>query len=210
VSAPEPADPFAGALRPGRFGIAAAQPVRIAARHCDLVQLTARKGQAEPLVAAVDAALHVRLPAPGRSAAAAALIALWMRPEGWMLMAPRGPEGALAHQARQACAGLGAVVDQTHARAVLSLSGPQAGAVLARLCRIDLHPRRFPAGSVAATPIAELSCLLFRRDDTPCFDVILPASYADWFLEALTHAAAGVGYEVPDVGSAAQLRTGSV
>ncbi len=68
----------------------------------------------------------------------------------------------------------------------------------------------FGAGRVAATPVAELSCLLFRRDDTPRFDLILPASYADWFLEALAHAAAGIGYEVPDVGSAAQFRSGSL
>lgn len=210
MSAPEPADPFAGALRPGQFGVATGQPVRIAARRCDLVQLTARRGRADALAASVADSLHVQLPAPGRSGGAGQLTALWMQPDGWMLMAPRGQEGELARRVGQACGGAGSVVDQTHGRSVLSLSGVRAADVLARLCRIDLHPRRFGPGSVAATSVAELPCLLFRRDDTPCFDLILPASYADWFLGALTHAAAGLGYEVPDGGSASQLRSGPV
>ncbi len=119
-------------------------------------------------------------------------------------------KAALARTVKAACGDVGSVVDQSHGRAVLSISGRDARDVLARLCRIDLHPRAFTTGRVAVTPIAELACLLFQRDAVPSFDVIVSSSYAGWFVDALTHAAAVVGYEVPDAGQTAELRAGAV
>lgn len=161
------------------------------------------------MAAAVRAQFGLDLPRPGQASASGELAALWLQPECWMFMGPGG-DGSLALALKTACGAAAAVVDQTHGRAVLSLSGAAARDVLARLCRIDLHPRAFGPGRVAATAIAELACLLHQREDTPGFDVILPASYAGWFLEALTHAAAAVGYEVPDAGPLAEFRAGAL
>ena len=207
MSAPEPA------LKPGRYGAAGEQPVRIAARRCALVQLMARRGKAEALATAMRAAFGLELPPPGHSAIAGDLIALWLQPDAWMLMGR--DESSLAGTVKAACGDVGSVVDQSHGRAVLSISGRDARDVLARLCRIDLHPHAFTTGRVAVTPIAELACLLFQRDavpsfDVPSFDVIVSSSYAGWFVDALTHAAAVVGYEVPDAGQTAELRAGAV
>jgi sarcosine oxidase subunit gamma len=203
-------DPFRGALAPGRFGIATEQPVRISARRYALVQLTARRGQAEPLVTSIRGAFGLQLPKPGIASSAGEQTALWMQPDSWLLMAPAGPEGQLARAVQRVAGTFGSVVDQTHGRVVLSLAGDRAREVLARLCRIDLHPRVFGPGRVAATSVAELSCLVFQRDARPSFDVIVSASYAGWFLDAVTHAAASVGYEVPDGGSTAKLRAGAL
>jgi sarcosine oxidase subunit gamma len=79
---------------------------------------------------------------------------------------------------------------------VLTLAGPDARRVLQKLCRLDLHPRVFGPGRVATTPMAEITCLLYQRDEIPTFDLILFSSFATHFAGALTHAAAGVGYEI--------------
>ena len=185
-------------------------PVRIEARRCDLVQLMARRGQAATVTEALRCAFGLELPAPGRADTAGDVVALWTQPDGWMLMAPRGAEGELAQRVKAACGELGSVVDQTHGRSVVRVAGERAREVLARICRIDLHPRAFARGQVAVTPVAELPCLVFQPDDVPSFDLVVSSSYAGWFLDAVTHAAASVGYEVPDARSSAEFRAGSL
>jgi sarcosine oxidase subunit gamma len=196
VSAPEPACPFGHSLPAGRHGASVGTPVRLAARRCALVQLTARRGQADALGAAMRAAFGLELPLPGHAAVAGELTALWMQPATWLLMAPTGEPGFLARSVKQACQEAGSVVDQTQGRAVLELAGSASREVLARIGRIDLHPRVFRAGRVAVTAVAELDGLLYQRNDGPSFEVLVPASYAGWFAEAVRRAAESIGYEI--------------
>jgi sarcosine oxidase subunit gamma len=184
------------ALKPGRYGAAGDDPVRIARRRRDLVQLAARKGRAGDLAAAMRASFQLDLPAPGRAADAADVAALWLQPDAWMLVAPPAAEGVFARAVKSVCGDAGSVVDQTHGRVVFSLAGRNARWVLEKICRLDLHPRAFGAGCVAATPMAEVACLLHQRDDFPTFDLIVYSTFAAHFEGALTHAAAGVGYEI--------------
>ena len=196
MSAPEPRGKLAALLPPGRHGAAGAAPVRIMAPARSLVQLSARKGRAPDIAAALLAAHRLVLPAPGHAAHGDALAALWVQPDAWLLMAPGGAEGALARAAKRACGDAASVVDQSHGRAVIRLAGAHAPAVLARLCRIDLHPRAFGVGRVAVTPVADLPCVLHQSDAEPGFDLIFPATYAGSFVAALTAAAAQFGYDV--------------
>jgi heterotetrameric sarcosine oxidase gamma subunit len=189
VSAPE-------ALRLGRYGAAGDDPVRIARRRCDMVQLAARKGRAGDLAAAMRPGFQLEFPAPGHAANAAEIAALWLQPDAWMLVAPPAAAGVFARAVKAACGDAGSVVEQTHGRVVFSLAGRHARRVLEKVCRLDLHPRAFGPGRVAATPIAEVACLLHQRDDLPSFDLIVFSTFAAHFAGALTHAAAGVGYEI--------------
>ena len=187
---------LASVLTPGRYGAAGDDPVRIARRRCDLVQITARKARADDLAAALRATHKLELPPPGHAATAGDLAALWLQPNAWMLVAPPAAEGAFARALKSACGDAGSVVDQTHGRVALTLSGRNARRILEKICRLDLHPRVFGPGRVAATPMAEIACLLHQRDDIPTFDLIVPSTFAAHFAAALTHAAAGVGYEI--------------
>ena len=196
MSAPDASGSLASVLVPGRHGAAGDDPVRIARRRCDLVQLAARNGRADDLAAAMRAAYQLELPPPGHAATAGDIAALWLQPNAWMLMAPPAAEGALARALKAACGDAGSVVDQTHGRIALTLAGRNARRVLQLLCRLDLHPRAFGPGRVATTPMAEITCLLYQRDEIPTFDLILFSSFATHFAGALTHAAAGVGYEI--------------
>ena len=165
-----------------------ASELRIAPQSRTLVQLFARKGRAGDLAMALLASHGLTLPAPGYAATGGEVTALWIQPECWLLSAPRGVEGALAGVVKASCGDAGSVIDQTHGRLVLRLSGPGAPRALGRLCRIDLHPRAFGPGRVAATPVAELHCILHQVDDAPSYDVFAPATFAGSFREMLAHA----------------------
>lgn len=194
VSASEPHAAMAAMLKPGAHGATAGHPVHIAVRDVDIVQLLARKGRAADLAAAIQSAHGLDLPAPGRASGGDALSALWTQPDGWFLIAPRGAEGALARAVKQAAGDAGSVIDQTHGRTVVTLSGPRAPWVLAKECRLDLHPDAFGPGRVASTRMAHLTCTLHQRDATPRYDLIVFTTFARDFLESLTHAAEETGY----------------
>ena len=181
---------------PGRYGATGDAPVRITEQACTLVQVFARKQRAAELAAALRVTHGLELPSPGHATTSGEISALWIQPDGWLLTGPRGAEGALAAAMKSTCGDAGSVVDQTHGHAVLRLSGTNAPLVLMKLCRIDLHPRVFGRGCVAATPVAELPCLLHQLDAMPSYDLIFPATYASSFVASLTHAAASVGYEI--------------
>ncbi len=196
MSAPEQACPFGAALPAGRYGAPTAAPVRIAARRYALVRLSARRGRSDALADVMRTVFGLELPPPGRAETAGKLTALWMQPSAWLLMVPPDEPGVLSRSVKDACGALGSVVDHTQGCAVLHLSGAGTRDVLARICRLNLHPRAFGPGCVAATPVAELGCLLHQRDDGPSFELIVPASYAGWFAEAVRVAATSVGYEI--------------
>jgi sarcosine oxidase subunit gamma len=81
------------------------------------------------------------------------------------------------------------VVDQSHGRAVLRLAGRRARDVLAKGCRLDLHPRAFRPGRCAQTVIAQVAVLLHQGDERPTYDLYVFAGYAVDFLGWLTSSA---------------------
>ena len=196
MSAVEPASPLGSALLPGRHGAAGDGAVRIAERRCDLVQLHARRGRADAVAASMLAGFGVDLPQPGHAAEGAEFVALWIQPDAWLLVAPRGAEGALARSVKAICGDAASVVEQTHGRCVISLSGGRAAWVLGKLCRLDLHARAFGPGRTAVSPVAGLSCVLHQRDAAPSYDLVVFATFARSFAASLTHAAEETGYIV--------------
>ena len=194
MSAPDPHSPFFDVLPPGRYGATEKNPVRIAMRHGALLQLSARRGQETAFHTAIQDRFGLALPPPGYATTSGALTALWLRPDCWLLQGPTGDETVLAR--RLAMGGFASVVDQTHGSAILCLSGERAREVLARLCRLDLHPRAFGPGRVAGTIMADISIVLHQRDDTPEFELLIPSSFAIAFATALRHAADPIGYEI--------------
>lgn len=196
MSVVDPVSPLGNTLVPGRHGAAGDGAVRIAERRCDLVQVFARKGRAGDVAAAMLARFGSDLPGPGHTFDAPAFSALWVQPDGWLLVAPRGPEGALAKSIKAACGDTASVVEQTHGRSVIALSGGRAAWVLGKLSSLDLHGREFGPDRAAVSPVAGLSCVVHHRDAAPSYDLIVFATFARWFVTSLTHAAEETGYIV--------------
>jgi heterotetrameric sarcosine oxidase gamma subunit len=185
--------PLDGVPGEGRHGpgAAAAPGVVIGLRsRLSLVQVIARRGQQQ--------AVAERLgfdPAPGRAATIDAGAALWLAPGAWMVVASALEESALYQDLRARLQDVASIVDHSHGRAVLRLAGARARDVLAKGCRLDLHPRAFTPGTCAQTAIAQIGVLLHQLDERPTYDLYVFAGYALDFLEWLTTSAVEFGYQ---------------
>ena len=135
-------------------------------------------------------------PAPGRASGIRAGTALWLAPGAWMVVAEGLDEGALYQDLREQLQDLAAAVDQSHGRAVLRLAGARARDVLAKGCRLDLHPRAFRPGC-ARRPRSPRSASSSTSSTSarPTTSTCPPATR--WtFVEWLTSSAAEFGYRI--------------
>jgi len=170
-------------------------PLLIAEMATALIQVTARQNQHDALDAALSQYLGMTaLPGPGGSHTQAETTVIWLQPSSWLIQSPPALAARLLTDFAQTHPGLASWIDQTHGRCLLRLSGQAVRAVLARLCRLDLHERAFAPGACAATLVGHVSCLLRRVPQTgpntdSSFDVMVATSYADWLLDELTTAA---------------------
>jgi sarcosine oxidase subunit gamma len=200
VSAPEPSSRFVGSSLPERGGASGGAAVTITELSMTLVQVIARKEREEALCAAIVQELGLALPASGRTATKGDYIALWQQPRCWLIQAPAA--SAITMRLAEALAGIAAVVDQSHGRVVLRVSGAQSRAVLAKICRLDLHPRSFAPGATAATLVGHVPCTMRLIDEAPTFDLIVGSSFATWLLEELVEAADDCGWHLVRAGKA--------
>src|SRR5438477_647338 len=117
--------------------------IRLASCAADIVEIAAFHTRA-PELENIAGARGLDLPALGRVAVASGQLALGVRPARW----------------QAACGRVGAAVDLSSGLAVWRLAGPQVRDALARACRLDLDPQVFPAGSAAATVMAQVAVIL--------------------------------------------------
>lgn len=155
-----------------------------------IVDVAARRGRTADLAAAMRGELGLDLPPPGRFAEAGDVTVVWIRPETWLMLAPRGVEGELARRLTAAAGDAGSIVDQSHGKTRLRLAGGSARQVLAKGCRLDLHPSAFTTGQAAVTPMAQIAAVLLQRDETPAYELVVGSSFAVPFLQWLTESAA--------------------
>ena len=157
------------------------------------IQLLAYAGQYETAAAAISKALGIGCPTtPGTFGFDDHTQLVWNGPNSWMVIANddesgRKP-GELLETLKKAVGELAAVVDQSHGRCGLRLSGSHARTVMAKNCAIDLHPAAFKTGNCALTPVAHMSALVVQVDDTPCYDLFVARSLARSFAHAIEHA----------------------
>ena len=89
-------------------------------------------------------------------------------PGEWLLLAPPGQAAAAAARleglAGRAGGELVSVVDLTHGRALLRLTGPAAAGVLAAVCGIDLSDRFTPDGTAFRSAVAAVATDAIRDD----------------------------------------------
>lgn len=193
---PAPHSALAHALRSGRHGAAGAEPVSIAERRVECVQVTARKGAEAALAAAGRDLLGGDPPEAGQVLITTGMKAVWIQPRTWLVTAPWRANGNLAGRLAGALGASAAIVDQSFGKACIEIKGPHARDVLAKGCRIDLHPRVFAPGQSAITPVAHISCVIVQTGAEPVYEVILPAALSASFAEWLTTSAAEFGYVV--------------
>jgi sarcosine oxidase subunit gamma len=100
------------------------------------------------------ARLGLSFPDPGQVSAAGDLRLVWTGRDQAMLVGAPPPAGLAA-----------AVTDQSDGWVCLSLTGPGAEAVLARLVPLDLRRAAFPPGRAARSGLNHMPLILWREDD---------------------------------------------
>jgi sarcosine oxidase subunit gamma len=116
----------------------------------------------------------------------------WVSPDAWLIQSAReGDE--LAAQLRADCVNLlCAITDLSDALVTIAVEGPDAGAVLARGCGLDLRAGSFGAQACARTRLAQLPVLI-RRPAASRFELVVDRSAARYLQDWLVDAAIGVG-----------------
>ncbi len=156
------------------------------------IQVLAYAKQYETAAAAIGKALKIECPAtPGVCNSNEHTQIIWNGPNSWMIIASDEESGRKSAELRKtlqnAVGDLAAVVDQSHGRCGLRLSGLHASEVMAKNTAIDLHPVAFAAGNCALTSVAHMSALVVQVDDAPTYDLFVARSLARSFVHAIEH-----------------------
>ena len=189
---------IADLVRPHRHGPKGRAGIRLIERTGIAIwQVAAWRAADVPAVrSALRKSLRLTLPEqPNGAAGAGGATAIWIAPRRLWLVAS-AQDGVSLAGLPDLLAARAAVTDLSHARVVLRLSGPEARAALAKLCRIDLHPNAFAPGRTAQTPLGQVPALIHGVDEAPTFDLYLPRSLARSAAEMLIDAAAEFGLAV--------------
>jgi len=157
------------------------------------IQVLAYSKQYQAAANAISKALGIECPAsPGICNANEHTQVAWNGPNSWMIIASDGEAkrkpGELLKSLQKAVGDFGAVVDQSHGRCALRLSGTHAREVMVKNTSIDLHPIAFGAGQCALTAVAHMSALVIQVDDAPSYDLFVARSLARAFAHAIEHA----------------------
>lgn len=187
---------LSGVLEPGAGGARREDPgvvLREVVRP--LISITPRAGRGEHVSRILAEHTGMHLPEPGRFATVSETTLLWTGLDQWMLAGAPG-EAAGFDDLAAALSEEAAVVALGDGRAMVRIGGRDARGVLAKLCAVDLHPRRFGPGRCAATRIAHLSATLHQIDDEPTFEIHVFRAFARSLREALVEAAEEFGYRI--------------
>jgi sarcosine oxidase subunit gamma len=142
---------------------------------------------------AAEGALKVAVPAVAcRAAAEGEFAALWLGPDEWLLISAESRADETATALRAALAGLAhSLVDVSHRQVALEVSGPDAPALLASGCPLDLDSGVFPVGMCTRTLLAKAEVVLWRVGPE-AFRVEVWRSFAPYVGAFLAEAARGL------------------
>jgi sarcosine oxidase subunit gamma len=109
-------------------------------------------------------------------------------PTDWLVVVTDSGTSALSQQLDEALAGSAfRATNLSQALARISIEGPDARALLAKGCALDLHLPRFPPGRCARTRFAGMPVVVRCMRDS-AFECIVTKSYAEYFQSWLTDA----------------------
>jgi heterotetrameric sarcosine oxidase gamma subunit len=185
--------PLEHALVAGAYGARDVEPgiSLTEVRNFDLIQIMARRGRWADLASAAKARFGVSVPDAPRVAQAEDATLIWSGPDQFLVLSKDGKHMDILSQAFSQSASLS---DQSHARALISVSGAKARTMLAKLSSIDLHPHALPIGAAATTSMDHTSVTLWRgkdrTDGQAVFNLLVLATFAESLWHTLLDAAA--------------------
>ncbi|MFC3321877.1 sarcosine oxidase subunit gamma [Mesorhizobium cantuariense] len=187
--------PLEHALVAGPYGAAGEAGIALTEiRNFDLVQVMARRGKASGMAEAAWARFGVTAPETPRAVTTVDATLIWCGPDQFFAISKGGKHSIEA--LGSGFAGSASLSDQSHARALISVSGGKARAMLAKLSSIDLHLDVFAVGAAAATSMDHTSVTLWRgadRDGQAVFNLLVFATFAESLWRTVLDSAAEYG-----------------
>lgn len=119
------------------------------------------------------------------------------RPDEWTIYGDPGRSGAIA--ASVPTEGFVTVIDITHGRAMLRISGSNATAALSKICNLDLSDELTPNGAVFSGSLGSVGCDWVRddQDGETSFLISCERSFGKFLFIAVADACAEFGLSVP-------------
>ena len=119
------------------------------------------------------------------------------RPDEWTIYASAGQASAIASTIPTE--GFVTVIDITHGRAMLRISGPNATAALNKICNLDLSDELTPDGAVFSASVGNVGCDLVRDDKggQTSFLIGCERSFGKFLFIAVADACTEFGLSVP-------------
>ncbi len=151
-------------------------------REVQLWQVAAWPDTVDAVAKAVGSVTGAQAPGPRLAISGPNAVALRVEPLKWWILNAEPPTVASEQ---------GAVVDLSHARTQVTLSGPAAADCLMRHLPLDLREESFPVGSVASTAFHHVGVTLWRNDAG--IAVFLPRGFALSLWQLLLETAAQFG-----------------
>lgn len=113
----------------------------------------------------------------------------WLRPRQWLVVTPPEKHAETLQAIENALSAMdSSVVDNSDGHTMLCLEGEKAADVIKKGCPLDIHPRVFPAGSMALTRIVHTDILLHHAKENQ-FDIYVRNSFGEYLLRWLFDAA---------------------
>ncbi|MEP6567144.1 MAG: sarcosine oxidase subunit gamma family protein [Mesorhizobium sp.] len=194
-----PRSPLEKALVAGAHGAGIDAGVSLTEiRNFDLIQVMARRGKAAELAKAAKARFGAATPDAPKAVQAAEATLIWSGPDQFFVLSKGGKH--TMNTLAPAFSSAASLSDQSHARALISISGAKARALLAKLSSIDLHPAAFPVAAAAATSMDHTSVTLWRANDRAdglaVFNVLVFATFAESLWHTMLDSAAEYGVAI--------------
>ena len=170
--------------------------VLICERHpVSLLQISAFAATISETEHALCTALGLQAPAANQLSGDSTLSLRSVGPGVWQVFGDvlHSPQ---ADQLRAILKGIASVVDLSHGRTALLVSGLCAAKTLAKFCGLDLQPDKFMTGSSTQTRFGHIAMTLSRIDDAPTFEILVFRGYAQHVFESLVEGAAEFGLRV--------------
>ncbi len=152
------------------------------------VQVLAFKNQHSAVAGALSSAVGLEAATiPGVCNSDGTTQVAWNGPNQWMVVSEGDAAEGLLGKIQNAVGDKAGVVDQSHGRVGLRLSGENARIVIQKNCALDVHPRSFGPGSCALTTIAHIGALIIQVDNAPTYDLFVNRSFARSFADSIVH-----------------------
>ncbi len=188
----KPVSALTGVAVAGKFGPGKTKGVQIAV--CpprSVVSVTARKDKSDAVSKLIKKHYGLSVPTTGCSNSNNKMAMHWAGPDQWYVTSTNEIYDDLVKQ----LAGVASVVDQSHGRVTLVISGKNVRDVLAKGTPVDLHPTVFKPGNCALTEMAHIAVHIAEISSDE-FEVSFYRGFAQSFWEWLTEMSLEFGYEV--------------